>query len=344
MQQTHSSFWDIPEHVLPLAQFLDKNQLAAASAVCKNWNTIFTPFLYSDIAWLPDRNEKVPPRDVLQAHAHQVRSFRIEEPFPYFSLTLLRKLIVDTSIINTSSHQRFLIQVANLITQNSHLQSVEVDMRFWSIEDELQIVNLLSQCKHIQELTIMFQSFEKTIAQQILQLSTRLQSLNILAICAEPINFSDQLPPSLEMKNLVLDIKLGMTLSEQFDIIRRFPQLNRLRWFIGIHPNLNQGIQEAFSDCRLPVKELILRRVKFNGERLLDESLVRIVESCPEITSLSTDGISFGSLTLQSLKRRFDNLTQLKVIYSPAMTSSMVQEIMTSCPHLLDLTAVPLDA
>ncbi|KAF9079440.1 hypothetical protein BGX27_006451, partial [Mortierella sp. AM989] len=148
------------------------------------------------------------------------------------------------------------------------------------------------------------------------------------------------------MEKLALDIKLGMTLSEQFDMIRRFPQLNRLRWFFGSHPNLTQDIHEAFSDCRLPVKELTLsHQPQFSGRHHLpDESLIRIVESCPEITSLSTDGIDFGPLTFQSLKRRFDNLTQLKVIYSPAMTSSMVQEIMASCPHLLALAAVPLDA
>ncbi|KAF9348115.1 hypothetical protein BGX26_000440 [Mortierella sp. AD094] len=42
---------DLPELRALLAIYLDKSQLAAASAVCKSWNDSFTPVLYSKIAW-----------------------------------------------------------------------------------------------------------------------------------------------------------------------------------------------------------------------------------------------------------------------------------------------------
>ncbi|KAF9993420.1 hypothetical protein BGZ79_001888, partial [Entomortierella chlamydospora] len=71
---------DIPEIRQHVGQHLNKAALVAAVTVCKSWNAIFIPFLYSTIHWqTTNLTRKDTERlEIFRKHANYVRNMTLE--------------------------------------------------------------------------------------------------------------------------------------------------------------------------------------------------------------------------------------------------------------------------
>ncbi|KAF9344196.1 hypothetical protein BGX26_004668 [Mortierella sp. AD094] len=128
MHSSCDSPWDIPELRTHLAQFLDKSQLKAAAAVCKNWNTTLTPFLYSGLSWhYTDGRPRYPSKQSLQKYASHIRSiyfdfyvYELAERLPWRAVTQLQEIHMTEEIKGDDIQER----VVDLIERNPGLRTV----------------------------------------------------------------------------------------------------------------------------------------------------------------------------------------------------------------------------
>ncbi|KAF9995725.1 hypothetical protein BGZ79_010554 [Entomortierella chlamydospora] len=120
--------WDIPELRTHLAQFLDKSQLNAATAVCKSWNKTFTPFLYSGLNWRhTDGHPRYPSKQTMQKYASHIRSiyfdfyvYELAKRLPWEAMTQIQEIHMTEEIKGDDIQER----VVHLIERNRGLCKV----------------------------------------------------------------------------------------------------------------------------------------------------------------------------------------------------------------------------
>ncbi|KAF9090989.1 hypothetical protein BGX27_002107 [Mortierella sp. AM989] len=341
MHNPHHPLWDLPEFVFHFSSFLDNGQLAAASAVSKSWNAAFSPFLYADIVYYRSGGWFYPTDEAIQAHALHVRSIRFSEgpteKFPWTSLKHLQKLTINPGLDENWD------QLPDFITQNSQLQIVGMNMIHNPILT-LETMKALSQCQHLRTLTLRLAQMDNSIAEQFLDLCTRLEMLKLYVQDARDADPSGKLASFPSAKTLWFEVHQGMTLVNQLDIIQRFPKLDSLYWKFGNDSIRTQDADEMPSECRLSAKEIHLFGYHWSGSnRSVDVHMAKIIDGCQHVRSFNAICLNIGPLAFKSLKQRFDSFTQLWFDGCITMTSGMVQEILTSCPHLIRLKAAPLD-
>jgi hypothetical protein len=74
--------------------------------------------------------------------------------------------------------------------------------------------------------------------------------------------------------------------------------------------------------------------LNLRGFTVSDEQLARMIEGMQKVLMLDLPGCAFGQLSLKALHRHFPYVRHLNIFYTGAPTSSMVLEILASCPRL----------
>ncbi|KAF9161475.1 hypothetical protein BGX21_001579 [Mortierella sp. AD011] len=75
-----------------------------------------------------------------------------------------------------------------------------------------------------------------------------------------------------------------------------------------------------------------------------DEGLAKLINCCSSATSFEVPFVMSPILTMQALRQHFFRLTRLCVISFSSFGSVMVQETKVSCPMLIQLKALLLEA
>ncbi|KAF9364730.1 hypothetical protein BGX34_000624 [Mortierella sp. NVP85] len=344
---------DVPEILRLVGEFLDYPRLANATAVCKAWNRIFTPFLYHTIERL-SHSRKV-PSSALEGYVDHVRAIKIYSIFWIPSLarcTHLKELHIGL-FSDEEDHdiESPWVPLTDLVHHNPKLVTVCVTK---PKNEFLRAV--LTCCSQLKRLEL-----------DRAELTDMITDVNLL------FNVCLRLE-ELKMVNMTLDLK---THGISWDSWPAFPTIKKL--WIGItqdshrSPLQAQGQQEFIQRCpnlesltmsfcgdTLPVREIkdLLSpntspcpKIKAFAIRLLgynpsfsEDQLVEILNGCKNnLTSFENYCEHFKDLSCQALVNNLaSTLTHLR-LDKCGFISPM--KIISSCPHLIHFhCAMPLNA
>ncbi|OAQ24687.1 hypothetical protein K457DRAFT_141710 [Linnemannia elongata AG-77] len=201
----------------------------------------------------------------------------------------------------------------------------------------------------------MFLDLNKETTEALLDLATRLESLQLNGATTVDPESLDRWPIFPNLVTLKLGLSSGITPHHQLQIIQRCPQLRSLAWDLeesaATGPLTYDGPQNPTPDttayynyqfpttavCQLFEPEFcpLLEKLSITYPALSDRELARVVEACPRLTLFEVFETGFGARAFQAMTRHFAHLTRLDIRRCSGVTSPMAQQILTSCRRLV---------
>ncbi|KAF9364727.1 hypothetical protein BGX34_000621 [Mortierella sp. NVP85] len=344
---------EVPEILRLVGEFLDYPRLAAATAVCKTWNTTFIPFLYHTLEW----SYKFPrhPRSfVVSDNVDHIRVIKVsfspwidsftdctnlEEVHFNFEFgdhdkdtswmpptTLVRHNPDLTIVCATDPSKGFLRAVFTCCPQLKRLEFNGTDMTNIMMTDLL-----FNVCLRLEELKMVD------------------VTLSVGGHCG--ISWDDW-PAFPKIKKLWLGITherhwASQQTEQQHGFIKRCPNLESLTWSFsrGLLPI--HEIKELLSPENSPCPKIKAFAFHYPGfhPHLPEIKWFEILKACNKnLTSFGSSKTIFGELSGQALiKGLASTLTRLH-ISDTATKSAVMMKILVSCPHLIHVTSAgPLD-
>jgi len=323
---------DVPEIRAIVAQFMRHDGLAAAALVCKSWNVTFTPALYSRIYM---HCYKGADKEGFIANADFICHLELTEDEVHLFSRICTK--IGSLCIKTLSSWSppNLNQLSTLVRRNSSIRSINIGHGCAMSCKEL--LPAVSSCSDLRNLDISGFILDSVCMGFIFDIAIHLDTLRIHCLVTFPESL-DKWPCFPSMKEVYLDEAIPA--QSYLEVIRRCPELRVLRWHIKQDdPCPVSHISSVFKLYCPSVKQLTLE-----AAHLMDENIAEILNGCHRLVSVHLPGSKFGELAFLSLSRHFTTLRGLNLERCAGLTSTMVQQIMTSCRRLTDLTATTLDA
>ncbi|KAF9545354.1 hypothetical protein EC957_011001 [Mortierella hygrophila] len=201
----------------------------------------------------------------------------------------------------------------------------------------------------------MFLDLNKETTEALLDLATRLESLQLNGATTVDPGSLDRWPIFPNLVVLKLGLSSGITPHHQLQIIQRCPQLQSLAWDLeesaATGPLTYDGPQNptpdttAYYNYRFPTTSVcqlfepefcpLLEKLSITYPALSDRELARVVEACPRLTLFEVFETGFGARAFQAMTRHFAHLTRLDIRRCSGVTSPMAQQILTSCRRLV---------
>ncbi|KAF9429418.1 hypothetical protein BGZ76_001322 [Entomortierella beljakovae] len=234
-------------------------------------------------------------------------------------------------------------QYANLISQNPKLRTINITSYLEDGDKSLHIImdKLLSSYS-LRNLSLAISNIDSLFLACILNLSTRLESLQI-----QSIGFSGYGATGLKtaivpsVKKLSLSLEHGISTPMQIAIMQKFPHLESLTWYFSGENFPSKQFFNVLS--KLSIKTLVLQNMaKCEEDLIKDKTFAAIIRNCKNLTSLNTDEVTFGTASLKSLLEHSDKLEVLAI--NGGAKSEAIQEILSSCPKLTQLVMPALEA
>ncbi|KAF9364657.1 hypothetical protein BGX34_000828 [Mortierella sp. NVP85] len=326
---------DIPEIRAIVARFLlNFSDLAAAALVCKSWNATFTPVLYTDVRFHSSKQHSM---EGLVANASRIRHLLLSEihvNVPSHICTKLKSLEIRTS---SSWNLQAVGRLAALVRHNTNIEMIDIE--YAGDVSPRSFLKTVSFCTGLRELYISMPKLKTSCVEIILDVAARLEHLKIKSVTASFPESLDKWPCFPLMKKFELSVY--ETPARVFlELIRKCPGLKGLDWNVGRNETCPASdISGLFKTYCPLVEQLDLTYVS-----LMDEHFSEILYGCHRLLSLRFRESNFGELAFQSLSRHFASLEKLDLGYSTGLTSTMIQQIMTSCPRLTTFYGTTLDA
>ncbi|KAF9170551.1 hypothetical protein BGX21_009028 [Mortierella sp. AD011] len=352
---------DIPEIRHYVGQHLDKAALVAAVAVCKSWNTTFTPFLYSTIHWRTTSKD-TKRLDIFRKHANYVRNMILESRSMTKSdfnspdqFTQLEKVYLRFS---KKSFVRFWEWIAIFLIQNPRLNNLKLYLADWYKVDiapsgffeassksfrGLKTLHLIHGIYHLQDLVLLLRETSEVL-EELYLCGTSIHNLAAYGITKEDAFADLQLPHEFPNLKTLKFINEPLTFL-QLALVERSRQLRYLRWTprYEVHPVIPATeIAETLKQrCSLVVK------LELQNISLQDRDIADVLEGIQRgLAVISFDQSRFGPLAFESLLRRHTvNLTEVSLSSKTfTVTSAMAQKILTTCHELMTFRADMLNA
>ncbi|KAK3822683.1 MAG: hypothetical protein J3Q66DRAFT_397161 [Benniella sp.] len=324
---------DIPEVRDNVAKFLGLPDLAVAALVCKSWNATFTPVLYHTIS---QPCYKQSNKEGLVANADSIRHLEaFKEGIHFFSgiCTKLKSIGAETS--GWSLHE--LDHLCALVRRNDSIKTIRILSNEYPPEVFLEEVS--STCSSLRKLDISASQLDAQCVKIILDIAVRLESLSIDSRIVFPKSL-DKWPHFPSLREITLIHSKDIPAQTCLEIFRKCPELRVLT--LQIQQN---DLCPASDICDLlRVHCTLIERLNLSALHLRDAHLAKILDGCHRLISVRFMGSKFGELAFNSLSRHFVSLQQLNLEQCPGLTSTMVQQILTSCWRLTSLHATTLDA
>ncbi|KAF9985586.1 hypothetical protein BGZ65_010462 [Modicella reniformis] len=227
--------------------------------------------------------------------------------------------------------------LSTLVRRNPRIKSIDIlDVSFKP--PPKAFLEALSACTGLRKLKARMDEPDGIEMELILDIAIHLEHLRIYGS-------NIFLPKSLDkwscfpvMKQLKLNADTDFPIP--LEIFRKCPKLRTLTW----------RSSEDMSDSVFDLCELLrihcplIETLTLFSESLTDMDLSLVLDSCREVTSLSIYYPMFGEQAFQSLSRLFPNIRQLNFKGCRGLTSAMAQQIMTSCPNLIQFSGASLKA
>ncbi|KAI8348086.1 hypothetical protein B0O80DRAFT_429803 [Mortierella sp. GBAus27b] len=334
---------DLPEIVGVIASHVPWSSLPACARVSKTWHQVFTPFLWRAIS-LHKHSETA-----IYTHRHHVRTLHtsfLPQELKACRFPNLKSLTATVGIRSGSKQEaeedkelaEFILghpSVKHLCIHWLNLEST-----FW---------DGLLDFRNLREFSVSDIDIEQEDMDKFWKLCTQLEKLTI----SQDGRITRGNLTSMEFTH-IRELRLREIYNQddslQLEIAKRCPGLTSISWDSYEYSPFNE-FSWLVSEKLWPNLESVSVKSEQgygqDGGYVLDDGdLSRIIGGMKQISSLcvvDTVG-SFEPEWFQSLQRHFSGLKTLEIDNTTQVTSSMVQEIMSSCPLLEELKVPRIEA
>ncbi|KAF8958062.1 hypothetical protein BGZ46_002061 [Entomortierella lignicola] len=338
---------DLPEIRQNLIQFLNRNDLATAAAVCKSWNSTFSAELYKEVMFYGFSSSRTPSKEAFRANAGYIQTIHflgnLTVDFPCEGITQLKEIHAGETTWGYISWDHLYV----LLYRNPRVHSIILNFKDVMYIQPKIILDALLYCQDLRHLKLPHLTIERREIKDFLRLCTRLESLHI----KEP-SFTraralyNWTQPFFTMKELIFDINTEGSsglLNIQLELIRRCPQLTTLKLAMERERDrrLIPRVCEILSTDCLFLNQLSISTSSF---QLTDNELAQIFGSCHNLSTFVIPAVSFYMSAFEALRQHFESLTKLDLLSCPKATSRMVHDILVYCPQMIILKVGFLDA
>ena len=340
---------EVPEILRVLGDFLDYPRLAAATAVCKSWNTTFTPFLYRKLEWgygFPRR----PRAFVVEDNVDHIRIIKIRR-LPWIpsltDCTNLEEAHLDLTFVQDEDKDDNInttwIPLTTLVRQNPKLVTVCV-----SKPGNEFLRAVFTCCPHLKRLEIDNANLKAYMMTDIFfNVCLRLEELKMadttLDLKAYGVSWENW-PTFSRIKKLWLGITHEMhwdacQLQQQHEFIQQCPNLESLTWSFSRGPLPFHEIKELLSPKKSPCPKIKAFEFHYPGFHpiLSEDKLAKILGGCKQnLTSFGSRQVLFGEVSGEALiKGLASTLTRLRIDNGGPNTGPVLMKILSSCPNLV---------
>ncbi|KAF9106496.1 hypothetical protein BGX27_009127 [Mortierella sp. AM989] len=328
---------EIPELLGFIALYISDNRhLTACALVCKAWNEKFSASLYRHLKF----NINTSPNTLSGAirHADHMRSLEIATNFDKTLFPLpfnrLRTLTIMHRSLSPDDPTSVILQVSNLIRQNnSTLQDITVC--YMNVFTPA-LWEAISTCSKLGKIRL-----TESIARGVdmLKLLDAIKQARVFDVIHASIDFSEvKLPPTTtsplrlpNLQHLQIFMPKGF-LGDISTIIQHAPNLRSLNLDSQLQPRLVPHMRELVVPLQRCQK---LQDISLLNMRLSSEESAMVLDATMDAKLLNWEVRGFSQNALRSLiSRHARTITDLYLVGSPELCSSMTQAIMTSCPLL----------
>ncbi|KAK3822667.1 MAG: hypothetical protein J3Q66DRAFT_329883 [Benniella sp.] len=343
---------EVPEILRLVGDFLDYPRLAAATAVCKSWNTTFTPFLYHTLEW-SFRFPRHPRSFVVLDNVDHIRVIKVFSPWidPLTDCTNLEEVHFDLDLGDRDRDTSW-IPPTTLIRHNPNLTIV------CAIDPSNEFLSAaFTCCPQLKRLEFSGADMTSIMMTDLLfNVCLRLEELKMVDVTLSVGGHYDipwdDWPAFPKIKKLWLGITherywFSHQTEQQHGFIKHCPNLESLTWSFsrGLLPI--REIKDLLSPEKSPCPKIKAFAFHYPGFHppLPEIGWIETLKACNKnLTSFGTRKTVFGELSSKTLIRSLaSTLTRLH-IRDHATKSVVMMEILSSCPHLVHVTSAgPLD-
>ncbi|KAK3813381.1 MAG: hypothetical protein J3Q66DRAFT_348168, partial [Benniella sp.] len=333
---------EVPEILWLIGGFLDYPRLAAATTVCKSWNTIFTPFLYHTLEW-GNHNQRHPRSSVVKDRVDHIRVIKLSD---YWIPSLVDCTHLEGLHLNLDyGEQDFWTPLAKLVRQNPRLVTL------CAIKPSSEFLEAVFACSpQLKRLEISRPNLvTSAMADPFLNACLSLEELKMVDLTLD-IGGDDtswiQWPAAFPtIKKLWIGVTYNREckprqLQQQHQFIQRCPNLESLTWSFSTCLRLPiHEIKDLLSPKTSPCPKIKAFAFHCPGFRLNlpEDTLVEVLKACNNnLASFESDGVRFMHLYSQALTSGLaSGLTRLCLNNCGSRTSRPMMKILLSCPHLV---------
>jgi len=309
---------DLPEIREVVTTFLTTRDLARCARVCKNWHTVFLPYLWSTVDVQPKHTQ--PNQETLQGYRGHVRKLIYQGKVPHDHRSLqfpaLKTLHISNATIEdvemvgnqpSLTHLKLTSRLYNKMTWDppaglSNLTSLNLARVIVDPQDKNTTWNLLSQ-------------------------------LETLELCyASMPTLPESMTGSWKIKDLKLESVRGVDSKEQLRWIEHCTHLKRLTWipfdvFMG---NLTEQFAQSAAANTWPE----LEELYYPYFEVSDRQASLIISGMRRVLSLTINFTQPFHLVKTALRHHFPWLRALELVKACDNDADFILEILKSCPQL----------
>lgn len=342
---------DLPDEIrLLIGKELPKKSIYSLIRVCRSFYSSFIPCIWSDLSISYLKESTVVTADQVRLNAHRIESITFSTTLTqyyyaiaYPRLHTLRMMAFYRDKKDDNHLQVQLQEKIDFLKRHPFLRKLNYQQKdtlsreFWEVVatalvqlEDLMFAGVVEQdtvdafwraCERVKNLHLSDVTLRSNSMPILSTLSFR--QLRDLAIITFP--WQEDQPRQMWPVQLL-------------ERAKESENLKRLEWSIGDVAFPVQLVLDAFEEnCWRELCELSI-----GGEACSDQEVAAVLRSLTSrrLTVFELWSGRFGPLTYNCLKEMyFGHLRDLRLSQAPGATSSMVQEIMTECVHLISLEA-----
>lgn len=327
---------ELPEIISHTAEFVQKRFLPSCSLVSKAWHKVFNRIIWQEIVLSATRLD---PPEAIQSHIHLVKRFKLvcfETGQEHARLRFPNLVSLDLHV------SRYSQDITELILGHPSLTRLRVAIlkpepksRFW--EKLLGFHNL-------RDLTLSNIALAGKDVDTFWQLCTQLEQLDLTWVSLSPQG------NILSMEFLhIKEVSLrGFTLGETplfLEFMRRCPGLSSLALFTYFGDDDTQFIS-GFISLVAGRTWPNLHKIAMMVQSMTIDEISTITQGMQRITHLTLESSMewFSLDILEQLRPQFCNFRKLKIETGLDISSTVAQEVLSSCPLLESYEGYGIDA
>ncbi|KAG0253846.1 hypothetical protein BG011_006133 [Mortierella polycephala] len=326
---------DLPEIRMLIFQELSRRDLYSCLRVSKSWYTSALPLVWRHVIIIDD-SERNPTFKSLQCQRHYIKSLDCQVP-------ITRKYVhlefpgLETLSIRYLRRQPGLA-LSRFLALNPTLKRLCFESIYFD-NDQSLVWKAVSKLPSLQELEC---HGVNIYGQHWIACAPKLTKL-IVRDSAISIGPFDRLQASIPtMKHLEMDLcnRRGSTIQEHLKFYAQYPALQSLalnlifcRRETGVNDAVSNEVARFFEADTWPG----LVDLDFGVVTMTDEGISKMLRALRNPVRIRLNTPDFGPAAFQELRPHFSTLRRLDLANCPGFTSTMIVEVLESCPLLQEL-------
>ncbi|KAG0267729.1 hypothetical protein BG011_000041 [Mortierella polycephala] len=339
---------NLPEILLIIAQFLTRKELSQCVRVSRTWHESFLPKLWETLDFTSVQKAEILHYELaLKILANEPSRRSFVKNFVCSIVNIPDFPIKFLNLVSLEVEWRLWRNTKNFIDfVSKHIQSIErlslsnirlkVPYNFWDV---------MLSAHRLSELRLRrFHIHHRHCLQSFWILCSNLEALHIsksnIPIISSPLDEEDsprEAQSFSRLRTMELEDIEGQSLAMQLEWIGICKELESLRWVHRTQQSRFAIVINNFADMALDGKWPKLHSLQIPFTDIQDRDLANILQSMSSVRVLDATRSRLGPLSFQEIRLHFNTIQRLELSKCPSLTSTMLREILQSCPQLRTL-------